>query len=59
MLYVDPIQSHIDLDIFEKPDPKKTYFLMNDVFRGSSQDYSAFVVIDVTTMIHIRVVVKI
>ena len=50
MPYVDPIQSHADLDIFEKPDPKKTYFLTADVARGSSQDYSAFVVIDVTTM---------
>ena len=50
MPYVDPIQSHADLDIFEKPDPKKTYFLTADVARGSSQDYSAFVVMDVTTM---------
>ena len=50
MPYIDPIQSHADLDIFEKPDPKKTYFLTADVARGSSQDYSAFVVMDVTTM---------
>ena len=50
MPYVDPIQSHADLDIFEKPDPKKTYFLTADVARGSSQDYSAFVVMDVTQM---------
>ena len=27
MPYVDPEQSHADLDIFERPDPKKTYFL--------------------------------
>ena len=50
MPYVDPIQSHADLDIFEKPDPKKTYFLTADVSRGTSQDYSAFVVLDVTEM---------
>ena len=50
MPYVDPIQSHADLDIFERPDEKKTYFLTADVSRGSSQDYSAFVVFDVTTM---------
>ena len=50
MPYVDPIQSHADLDIFEKPDPKKTYFLTADVSRGTSQDYSAFLVLDVTEM---------
>ena len=50
MPYVDPIQSNADLDIFERPDPKKTYFLTADVSRGTSQDYSAFLVIDVTTM---------
>ena len=57
MPYVEPIQSHADLDIFERPDPKKTYFLTADVARGSSQDYSAFVVIDVTTMPY-RIVAK-
>ena len=55
--YVDPIQSHADLDIFEKPDPKKTYFLTADVSRGTSQDYSAFLVLDVTEMPY-RVVAK-
>jgi hypothetical protein len=57
MPYVDPIQSHADLDIFEKPDPKKTYFLTADVSRGTSQDYSAFLVLDVTEMPY-RVVAK-
>ena len=57
MPYVDPIQSHADLDIFEKPDPKRTYFMTADVSRGTSQDYSAFVVLDVTEMPY-RVVAK-
>ena len=57
MPYVDPIQSNADLDIFERPDPKKTYFLTADVSRGTSQDYSAFLVLDVTTMPY-RVVAK-
>jgi hypothetical protein len=57
MPYVDPIQSHADLDIFEKPDPKKTYFLTADVSRGTSRDYSAFLVMDVTTVPY-RVVAK-
>ena len=50
MPYIDPIQSNADLDIFERPDPKKTYFLTADVSRGTSQDYSAFLVLDVTEM---------
>ena len=50
MPFIDPIQSNADLDIFERPDPKKTYFLTADVSRGTSQDYSAFLVLDVTTM---------
>jgi hypothetical protein len=57
MPYVDPIQSNADLDIFERPDPKKTYFLTADVSRGTSQDYSAFLVLDVTQMPY-RVVAK-
>ena len=57
MPYVDPIQSNADLDIFERPDPKKTYFLTADVSRGTSQDYSAFLVLDVTEMPY-RVVAK-
>ena len=50
MPYVDAIQKNADLDIFERPDPKKTYFLTADVSRGTSQDYSAFLVLDVTEM---------
>ena len=50
MPFVEPIQSNADLDIFERPDPSKTYFLTADVSRGTSQDYSAFLVFDVTEM---------
>ena len=50
MPYNEPIQSHADLDIFERPDEKKTFFLTADVSRGTSQDYSAFLVLDVTEM---------
>ena len=57
MPYVDAIQKNADLDIFERPDPKKTYFLTADVSRGTSQDYSAFLVLDVTEMPY-RVVAK-
>ena len=57
MPFVEPIQSNADLDIFERPDPSKTYFLTADVSRGTSQDYSAFLVFDVTQMPY-RVVAK-
>ena len=48
--YVDPIQSHANLDVFERPNKDKTYFISVDVSRGTSNDYSAFVVIDVSEM---------
>jgi len=57
MPFVEPIQSNADLDIFERPNPDKTYFLVADVSRGTSQDYSAFLVMDVTEMPY-RVVAK-
>ena len=57
MPFVEPIQSNADLDIFERPNPDKTYFLVADVSRGTSQDYSAFLVFDVTQMPY-RVVAK-
>ena len=47
---VDSIESNAGLDIFEKPQKDHTYCITVDVARGGSRDYSAFVVIDITTM---------
>lgn len=38
------------LEIFDKPDPEKTYVITVDVSRGRHLDYSAFSVIDISKM---------
>ena len=43
-----PLQSNAGLDVHIKPQEKHTYLLTADVSRGTSNDYSAFVVIDVS-----------
>jgi hypothetical protein len=55
--YIPPIQSNAGLDVFEKPLKDHTYVLTADVSRGTSNDYSAFLVFDVTQMPY-RVVAK-
>jgi len=55
--YNPPIQSNAGLDVFEKPLKDHTYVLTADVSRGTSNDYSAFLVFDVTQMPY-RVVAK-
>ena len=48
LTYREPIQSNAGLDIHESPVEGKTYVLTADVSRGTSNDYSAFVVFDVS-----------
>ena len=48
--HFDPIESSAGLDIFEKPIPNHQYCTTVDVSRGQSNDYSAFVVVDITSM---------
>ena len=50
LAYKDPIQSNAGLDLYEKPKENHTYVLTADVSRGTSNDYSAFIVFDVTEM---------
>ena len=50
MAYANPIQSNAGLDIYEKPKPDHLYTIVCDVARGTQNDYSAFVVFDVTTV---------
>ena len=50
LTYKDPIQSNAGLDLYEKPKENHTYVLTADVSRGTSNDYSAFIVFDVTEM---------
>ena len=55
--YKTPIQSNAGVDIYELPQPEHTYLLTADVARGTSNDYSAFIVFDVTSVPY-RIVAK-
>ena len=57
MTYKTPIQSNAGLDVYEKPKEKSTYVLTADVSRGTKNDYSAFIVFDVTQVPY-RIVAK-
>ena len=57
LVYDDPIKSNQGLDIFEEPKPEHTYCITVDVARGITKDYSAFCVMDTTT-IHYTMVAK-
>ena len=50
LTYRQPLQSNAGLDIHVKPEKDHTYMLTADVSRGTSNDYSAFIVFDVTTL---------
>jgi hypothetical protein len=45
---LEPIYSHNNLTLYEKPTVGHTYFIVVDVARGVGNDYSAFSLIDVT-----------
>ena len=57
LVYEKPIQSGNGLDVYEKPIENHDYVCTVDVARGGGQDYSAFVVIDITEYPH-KVVAK-
>ena len=50
MPFHNPIQSNAGLDMYEKPKQEATYVLVADVARGTSNDFSAFIVFDVSTV---------
>lgn len=57
MTYKDPIHSSDGFDMLFPPERNHLYFITVDVSEGGGQDYSAFVVFDVTEMPY-RVVAK-
>lgn len=57
LTYKEPIQSNSGLDVHESPQEGHTYMLTADVARGTKNDYSAFVVIDVSEFPY-RIVAK-
>ena len=50
MPYHDPIKENKGLAIYKRAEPEHNYIITVDVARGTSQDYSAFCVMDTTTM---------
>ena len=48
LAYKTPLQSNAGLDVYEQPQKGHTYFMVADVSRGTKNDYSAYVVFDVT-----------
>jgi hypothetical protein len=57
MVYDDPLEKNKGLDVYEKPLKDHSYLMTVDVSRGTSNDYSAFVVFDISTIPY-RVVAK-
>jgi len=57
MVYDDPIKQNKGLDIYLEPIDKHDYIITVDVARGVGIDYSAFVIVDITTFPH-RIVGK-
>ncbi len=57
LAYKTPLQSNAGLDVYEQPQKGHTYFIVADVSRGTKNDYSAYVVFDVTQVPY-RVVAK-
>ena len=57
LAYDNPIQQNAGLDVYETSKQDHDYAMTVDVARGVSQDYSAFVVVDITEFPH-RIVAK-
>ena len=57
LVYDDPIMRNAGLDVYEQPQEKHDYAVTVDVARGVGGDYSAFVVVDITSFPH-RMVAK-
>ena len=57
LTYRQPIQSNAGLDIHVRPEEGHPYMLTADVSRGTSNDYSAFIVVDITELPY-RIVAK-
>ena len=52
LVYDEPIESSGGLDIYEKPQKDHEYLMTVDVSRGMKLDYSAFIIVDITSYPH-------
>ena len=57
LVYDNPRKSNAGLDVYVAPEDNHDYVMTVDVARGVGEDYSAFVVVDITTFPH-KVVAK-
>ena len=57
LIYDNPIQRNAGLDVYEQPKKRHDYVMTVDVARGVGNDYSAFVLTDITEFPH-RIVAK-
>jgi len=48
LVYEDPIKRNAGLDVYEEPKEEHNYLMTVDVARGIGNDYSAFIVFDIT-----------
>jgi len=48
LIYEDPIRRNAGLDVYENPIEEHNYLITVDVARGLGNDYSAFIVFDIT-----------
>jgi hypothetical protein len=52
LVYEQPIKKNAGLDVYEPPRDKHDYAITVDVARGVGNDYSAFIVVDITEFPH-------
>ena len=57
MVFDEPIQRNAGLELYKKPEKDRLYTIVCDVARGTEQDYSAFLVFDVSEVPY-RIVAK-
>ena len=50
MAFKDPVKSNAGLDVYVKPQKDHQYSIVCDVARGTQNDYSAFIVFDITSV---------
>ena len=57
MVFDEPMQRNAGLELYKKPEKDRLYTIVCDVARGTEQDYSAFLVFDVSEVPY-RIVAK-
>jgi len=55
LVYDDPIKRNKGLDVYQEPKEDHNYLLTVDVSRGTNNDYSAFIIYDITTLPYVIV----